>query len=74
MVLLHDKQEADTPYLREIVELGRENGYEFVNMDQCLGDYKPEDGGDGFKPKDKTAGVQSIGATFLPLLVVLVHL
>jgi peptidoglycan/xylan/chitin deacetylase (PgdA/CDA1 family) len=73
MVLLHDKQEADTPYLREIVELGRENGYEFVNMDQCLGDYKPEDGGDGFKPKDKTAGVQSIGSTFLPLLVVLVH-
>lgn len=35
-------ENIDLNELEEIIDIGKKNGYEFVNMDQCLGDYEPD--------------------------------
>lgn len=68
IVLMHDAYEGQTPYLKKMVEIGKKNGYSFVNMDECLGGYKAEESGTGevFKPR---SGAESFGKVFLPLLI-----
>lgn len=41
IILLHEEMEKSFPLLEDIVTLGKKNGYEFVTMEQCLGNYKP---------------------------------
>lgn len=73
IILLHDEQEAYTPYVKQIVEIGQSHGYTFVTLEECFegynGDQETADGA-VFRPKE-TAGVESITAVFLPLLVLL---
>ncbi|WUR02300.1 peptidoglycan-N-acetlyglucosamine deacetlyase (PgdA) [Vairimorpha necatrix] len=35
-------ENVDLDELEELIDIGQKNGYEFVNMDQCLGDYEPD--------------------------------
>jgi len=74
IVLLHDQTEGEVPYLRNIVKIGEDNGYKFVNMDECLGDYKGEDSSGGsFQSRSGKGGIESFGM-IIPLLILLTQL
>lgn len=72
IVLLHDQRESETPYLSEIVEIGEKNGYNFVNMDECLGGYTGESGSEApFKPRTAKGGVQSLSTAMFTFFIVI---
>lgn len=71
--LLHDEKEKTFPLLQEMVEIGREKGYEFVTMDQCLSGYSPEEGTyEGRQKKKKSSNAEAlkiVGVTVLSCLM-----
>ncbi|CAD25961.1 similarity to chitooligosaccharide deacetylase [Encephalitozoon cuniculi GB-M1] len=73
IILMHDGQEADTSRLENMVKIGKDKGYRFVNMDECLQGYKGAPGDPELSLRGK--GVESIGKGFLPFfLMMLVRL
>lgn len=59
--LLHDEKEKSFPLLRDMVEIGREKGYEFVTLEQCLSGYSPEEGTyEGRKKKRKSGTAEAL--------------
>lgn len=41
IILLHEEMEKTFPLLKDIVQLGKKKGYQFVTMEECLKGYKP---------------------------------
>ncbi|KAF9764121.1 Polysaccharide deacetylase domain-containing protein [Nosema granulosis] len=73
IVQMHDSQEENDQYLQDFINIGLENGYTFVNLEDCLGDYKPENTSGGNKrSKLSSDGVADI--CILPLLALLFHI
>ncbi|KAL0265595.1 UNVERIFIED_CONTAM: hypothetical protein PYX00_011308 [Menopon gallinae] len=66
--LLHDAKEEHFPLAEEMIDIGRENGYKFVTLDQCLEGYVPEEGGcsgsnggsSGRRKRKEKSGVSSM--------------
>lgn len=71
IIMMHDEMEADTSRLEQMVQIGRDSGYIFVNMDECLKGYKGASGEPELKLRGK--GVESI-ASFMPFLLLLARL
>ncbi|KAM0671711.1 polysaccharide deacetylase domain-containing protein [Ordospora colligata] len=71
IVMMHDGMEADTSRLEQMVQIGRDRGYTFVNMDECLKGYKGAPGEPELKLRGK--GVESI-ASFMPFILLLARL
>jgi peptidoglycan-N-acetylglucosamine deacetylase len=53
--------------LKKMIDIGREYGYKFVNLDQCLGDYKP--GKINAKGSKMRSGGASIDRLLLPMII-----
>lgn len=70
--LLHDEKEKDFPLLSEMVEIGREKGFEFVTLDKCLSGYTPEEGTyEGRKKKKQKSSIEAFKTTTFALLTCL---
>lgn len=68
--LLHDEKEKTFPLAEEMINIGRENNYEFVTLDQCLEGYSPEEGGGSSAGRRKKKGKSGVGSmVILPLTV-----
>lgn len=75
IIVLHDSLQEDNQYLEKMISIGRENGYTFTNLDECLGGYNPEDAGNessNKKSKLSDAGVQDI--FILPIFSLIFHI
>ncbi|KAK1350489.1 polysaccharide deacetylase domain-containing protein [Hamiltosporidium tvaerminnensis] len=71
--LLHDEKERDFPMLEDIIKYGKEKGYSFVTMDECLKGYDPKDmekGRKGSRLSD-SSGVDKLLMVPLCLLIFL---
>lgn len=73
IVQMHDAMEEEDNYLQDFIDIGKENGYTFVNLDECLGDYKPDSSsGGGSKSKLSSDGVADL--CILPLIALIFHI
>ncbi|EQB60675.1 polysaccharide deacetylase [Vairimorpha apis BRL 01] len=69
IVQLHDEREQEDAYLEDIIDIGKEFGFTFVTLDDCLGDFKPDNIPIDKKSKLSSDGVTDINISYIFLLV-----
>lgn len=71
IIQMHDYKEKEDGYLQDFIDAGKDEGYTFVNLEDCLGDYKPE------KNDQKKSSLKSDGVTdvfILPLITLIFYI
>lgn len=73
IVQMHDAMEEKDNYLQDFIDIGKQHGYTFVNLEECLGDYEPEPSSGGRSgSKLSSDGVADI--CLLPLFALIFHI